>query len=222
MQPKFLAFVIVFILIFMVGFAFGPKWIKRNDAEPKTPLNLEYDVNLPNLEKPAIVDKKTPSVAEKDNNPVPDLNRPIVIYSDLPEETKVLAREKIIAITYKIQNETAFFDDWVELGNYRKLIGDHNSALEIWLYASGLSPASSVSFNNIANLYSGYLHDYQKAEEYYLKAIKAAPSHIYGYFAAFEFYKSVLKDDKKAEDIVRQGIVALPQAKAELEALLAP
>ncbi len=220
MQPKFLAFVIVFILIFMVGFAFGPKWTKRNEAEPKTPLDLEYDVNLPNPEKPAIADKKTPAVAEKDNNPVPDLNRPIVIYSDLPEETKMLAREKIMAITHKVQNETAFFDDWVELGNYRKLIGDYDAALEIWLYASGLSPSSSAPFNNIANLYSGYLHDYQKAEEYYLRAIKAAPTHIYGYFAAFEFYKRVLKDDSKAEDMVRQGIAAIPQVKAELEKLL--
>lgn len=188
----------------------------------KTPLDLEYDVNLPSSESPAMTDEDSAPPATINNYPVPDLNRPIVIYADLPQETKNAARVKIEEITRSIKNGIAYVDDWIELGTYRKLIGDHEAALEVWLYASELSPTNPVSYNNIANLYSGHLGDYQKAEEYYLKAVQAGPTHIYSYFAAFEFYKSVLNDDKKAEDIVRQGVVAIPQAKAELEALLAP
>lgn len=220
MNSRVLSFVIVFILIVIAGFTFGPKWIKEEPVEVKEPLNLDYDVNLPaNGTEPVMENKKEPAVTGS-LYPVPDLNRPVVIYSELPEETKKLAKERIVAITKTLKHDNVLFEDWLELGTYRKLIGDYDAALEVWLYASKLDPASSVSYNNIANLYANYIRNYEKAEWYYLKAIEVAPNQSYYYFAAFEFYKSVLKNDQKARDIVRKGIAAAPEAKAELGALL--
>ena len=212
--------VAVFILIASAGFVFGPKLIKEDTPPAKEPLNLDYDVNLPiDSEKPAVKETEKPVVITSPY-PVPDLDRPVIFYSELPEETKKIAKDRISAITATIKHGNVVISDWVDLGVYRKLTGDYDAALEIWRYASGLSPENYVILNNLANLYSSYLGDYQKAEEYYLKAIEAAPNQSYPYFAAFEFYKSVLKDDKKAEDIVKRGIVAVPDSKADLEALL--
>lgn len=221
MNSRMSAFIIVFILIATAGFIFGPKWANKDIPVSKEPLDLEYDVNLPDGSKePVSTEKETPEGSKLSPYPVPDLNRPVVIYSDIPEETKSVAKQRITALMETLSKNTSLVDDWVELGTYRKLIGDYDAALEIWGHASRLSPNSSAPYNNIAVLYASYIRDYQKAEEYYLKTIKAAPSQPYPYFAAFEFYKSILKDDKKAEDIVRQGIAASPGAKAELEQLL--
>ena len=218
-----LVFVIVFILIVITGLILGPRLVNKDTPAPKEPLDLEYDVNLPDdREEPVSMEKETPDVTKSVSYPVPDLNRSVVIYNDIPEETQIFAKGRIAALTETLRKDTSFADDWIELGTYRKLIGDIDAALEIWRYASVLSPNSSVSYNNIAVLYASYIHDYPKAEEYYLKAISSAPDLPYPYFAAFEFYKSILKDDKKAEDIVRQGIAAVPGTKAELEQLLAP
>lgn len=220
MNSKYAAFVILFIFVAAFGFVFGPKLVKDESPAVKEPLDLEYDVNLPAGETTPVLEDKKELPVTSSRYPVPDLNRPVIIYSELPEETKKLAKDRISAITDILENSAVLVSEWIELGNYRKLIGDYDAAIEIWRYASGLNPENHVLLNNIANLYSGYLRDYQKAEEYYLKAINAAPNLPYPYFAAFEFYKSVLKDNKKAEDIVRKGIAAVPSARAELEALL--
>ena len=60
-------------------------------------------------------------------------------------------------------------ENWLVLGVYRKMIGDYESAKEVWEYASAIRPQNSVSFNNLGELYAYYLKDNAKAEKIILK-----------------------------------------------------
>ena len=77
----------------------------------------------------------------------PDLDRKIVISADLPEKAKEIAREKIKKLSEELKNNHNLFDSWLQLGIYRKIIGDYEGASESWEYAGKIRPQNSTSFN---------------------------------------------------------------------------
>lgn len=149
----------------------------------------------------------------------PNLNRGITFDASFSEDARLAATQNINELVSTLKKNVNNLDAWINLGTYRKIIGDFEGALQAWEYAGKISPQNSVSFSNLGDLYGYYLKDNQKAEENFLRAIKNSPNDIYLYFKTVEFYRDVMKDTEKARDIVQQGITANPDSQ-DLKALL--
>lgn len=153
--------------------------------------------------------------------PIPDLNRPIVFYADLPEDAKQIARQKIEESIMALKENPDLFNEWLALGVYRKIINDYEAAREIWEYAGYIRPMNGVSFANLGDLYAFYLKDNVKAEQNFLKALENDTSNINLYRSIYEFYRYAMNDEKKAKDILKEGIEANPDSSVDLKYLLA-
>lgn len=151
---------------------------------------------------------------------IPDLNKPINITANLPEDAKKIAQEKIEKLSSELKQNPNLFENWLVLGIYRKIIGDFEGAKECWEYVAALNPKSSTPFNNLGDLYAYYLKDYKKAEENFLIAIKNGPDQIYIYRSLYDFYRYVIKDDVKAKKTLEQGIATNPDTSQDLRNLL--
>jgi tetratricopeptide (TPR) repeat protein len=151
---------------------------------------------------------------------VPNLDRPLNITANLPEDAQKIAKDKIEKLTLELKQNPALVEDWLVLGIYRKMIGDYEGAKECWEYAAAIDPQSPTPFNNLGDLYANYLKDSKKAEENFLIAIKNNPNQIYIYRSTYELYRYVLKDDAKARAILEQGIKANPTTSQDLQNLL--
>lgn len=151
---------------------------------------------------------------------IPNLNRPINITANLPEDAQKIAQEKIEKLNSELKQDPSLFENWLILGIYRKMIGDLEGAKECWEYAGFLSPQSPIPFNNLGDLYANYLKDSKKAEENFLIAIKNGPDQIYIYRSFCEFYRYTMKDNTKAKQILEQGISANPTTSQDLKNLL--
>lgn len=151
---------------------------------------------------------------------VPDLDRPINVYADLPDDAEQMAVNKIKDLSEALKENTDLFNLWLELGVYRKMINDYEGAKEVWEYASLIRPENSVSFNNLGDLYGYYLKDSKKAEENFLKALENGPDKVYIYRNVFDFYYLIMKDEAKAKQILGKGIELNPESSQDLKNLL--
>ncbi len=151
--------------------------------------------------------------------PAPSLDRPIVYPADMPAQIKEDNQNKISQIIKNLKLNQGSFNDWIDLGLYRKLLEDHEGARQAWEYASLLRPQSSASFSNLGILYGYYLKDAPKAEKSFLQAIANDPKDINLYFQTYEFYRDVVKDAAKARGIIETGLKNNPDDK-DLENML--
>lgn len=124
--------------------------------------------------------------------------------------------KKIVA---SIKEKPDSFDNWIELGTYRKIIEDYTGAKEAWENASILSPNNALPLSNLGNLYGYYLKDSITAEKYYLASIKAEPNSGFWYYQTFLFYKEAMNDMVKAKNIIAEGAKNNPN-DTDLEAIL--
>ncbi len=138
--------------------------------------------------------------------PAPSLDRPIVYPADMPSQIKLDNQEKISKIINSLKSDPGLFNDWIDLGLYRKILEDYEGARQAWEYASLLRPQSSASFGNLGILYGYYLKDAPKAEKNFLKAIENDAKNINLYFQTYEFYRDVMKDLIKAKAIIETGL----------------
>ena len=76
----------------------------------------------------------------------------------------------------------SIFNNLLDMGIYKQLVGDYYGAEEIWLYASTLFSESPALNGNLAHLYKYFIHDFNKAEEFYLKALEVAGVNHYTHF----------------------------------------
>ncbi len=150
----------------------------------------------------------------------PNLDKPMNITADLPEDVKKITEEKIKKLISELKQDPSLFENWLVLGIYRKMTGDLEGAIECWEYAAFLRPQSPIPFNNLGDLYANYLKDNKKAEENFLEAIKNGPDQIYIYRSFYEFYRYVIKDNAKAKQILERGISANPNTSQDLKNLL--
>jgi len=172
-------------------------------------------LNSPTADAPA---------ADKDqkNEPPPfTLDRPIAITANLSLKDAVEAKKVLNQTIKSLKQYPDVYEDWIQLGLYRKLIGDYEGAREAWEYAAKIRPTIGVAFHNLGNLYASELKDIEKAEQYYLKAIENEPVHIQWYVAAYEYYRFLAHDNAKARAILRKGIEINPDQQAVLAQMLA-
>ena len=150
----------------------------------------------------------------------PNLDKPIVITADMSAENAAQAKKHIEEVTKALKDDGTLYNHWLELANYRKLIGDSTSAVEIWQYITAAWPNESVAFANLSNFYaeSG---DFKKAEENILIAIEKTPGLFTYYYMAYEFYRYYIKDLTKAKNILLQGKQKNPYDQAAYDQVLA-
>jgi len=151
---------------------------------------------------------------------IPNLDRPVNIPSNLPEDAQKIVKERIEFFTAQLKQNPDSFENWNLLAIYRKTINDYQASQEIWEYLKVIYPKSYLVFNNLGDLYTYYLKDYQKAEENFKKAIENGPDQIFIYRSFYEFYRYVMKDDAKAKAVLEQGIKANPNTSQDLQNLL--
>lgn len=155
---------------------------------------------------------------------VPD--QPVVSYQGRPtEELRPVAGEvKLFSETQKqeiyrslqnygktVKENPSFFNEWIQLGLMKKIIGDFEGARDAWEYASLIRPKNSISFANLGELYWRYLRIYPQAEINFKASIKNDPNDPGTYVSLSELYFYSLKEkDDLADDILLQGIAANP------------
>ena len=174
-------------------------------AAPALPELTSNGVKAPDLDGPA--------------SP-PSLGGPINVTVDLPAITIEQAKETITKLTAALKKNSDLFGDWVELGLYRRLIGDYGGAAAAWEYAGAIRPKNSVSFNNLGDLYTYQIKDKARAEKNYLMALANDSASIAAYEKLYELYRYIFKDDEKAKGVLKEGISKNPDFSQRLQYLL--
>lgn len=148
-----------------------------------------------------------PAEQELAEIPSPNLDRPIVFYTEFPAEVKEVYRERINTLVSWLKDGSDEFNNWLQLGIQYKTIGDYEGAEEVWQYVSAISPTNNISYLNLGDLYHYYLKDFPKAEESLRTAIKNDPTYIQGYVMLYDLYRYSYKTDTtSAVDILQEGL----------------
>lgn len=148
--------------------------------------------------------------------PVPDLNRK-VNFETADNNSKL----KIEEISGKLTIDKNNLSLWVELGSYRKAIGDYEGARQAWEYVVAVSPTYIVPLINLGDLYQFYFKDNLKAEEYMKKVIALDKASVEGYFRLYNLYALSYKEKiAEAPKVLLQGLAVNPKS-VDLMILLA-
>lgn len=197
------------VLIFGAGLLIWQDFLSRNLAR-----QLE-SIPAPIEEKEAIREAQPVAIQTS------DLDRPIKITANLSEESRHNAASKIQELQAELKTNDKFYSSWLELGIYRKLIGDYEAAEAIWRYVTEKWPKDSVAHNNLADLYINYLKDYKNGEKHLLLAIEKDPASFNYYLNAYEFYRYIIKDLAKARSILEKGLLENPKDASAYQQILA-
>ncbi len=168
---------------------------------------------------PSANNKPSDLVKKRVTISIPRLDRPLTVTASISEKNANDAKKKIEELTVALKKDPGFYSNWLELGIYRKFIGDYVSAREAWEYAVSIAP-EAVPLSNLADLYIYKLGDLKKGEEFLLKAIEKAPQTLSYYETAYEFYVFIVKEPGKARAVLEQGKKANPTNAIPFEHLL--
>ncbi|HEY4527780.1 MAG TPA: hypothetical protein VJL09_01935 [Candidatus Paceibacterota bacterium] len=208
---KIFGFIFALVLVAGAAFLIWRDWrVISPNLEVELPSPSGSSTSSPRVEEPKITWPL----------PVPNLGRPINIAENLTPEMQKEAREHIAALIIRLKEDPELYGHWIDLGLYRKLIGDFEGTREAWEYASRLQPQEGIPFHNLGDLYVFQLKDFKKAEENYLKAIALQPDQVFFYEKLYEFYRYTLKDITRAREILEKGISQNPKTSERLGWLL--
>lgn len=132
----------------------------------------------------------------------------------VPEEVKLFSDDQKKKIYVAIENfgqsvleNSDFLRGWLQLGLYKKVIGDFEGARDAWEYASIIRPLNSVSFANLGELYWRYIADYPKSERNFRTALKNKPDDMGVYVSLSDLYFYSYKEKAElADDILLEGL----------------
>lgn len=208
-------------LLIAVGFAvilagvwYGQKFLSsQNDLRP----NLETPAVLESTSTPVVVsDSKAPKDSAASNDAalkaraLTIAHQPIIVKKSLAEATVILAKKKIGEAVAAIELNYDYDSPWLDLGAYRKLIGDYTGAIAAWEFLGVIRPNAYVSYHNLGDLYAFTLNNPQKGEQYFLKSLQVGPANIQGYLALAVLYhdSAVLGKADQVEKILLRGVAA--------------
>jgi tetratricopeptide (TPR) repeat protein len=157
--------------------------------------------------------------------PIPDLNRPIVVSSNAmtTAEATASARPVIINLQASLKKNPADFASWINLGISQKEAGDFEGASISWIYASKLAPNDYIALGNLGDLYAYFIKNNTMAESYSMQAIAKGSTQPHLYIQLAEVYVNLFNDKAKAKAIIEEGLLKIPndpnllQIKASLE-----
>ena len=203
------------LFLFLGGAAAITVWRDAHErAGLRSRQEIESQKQTPTFKEAATAEPKTKVPAP------PDLNRPIVVTVTFPPDVEKKTLAHLTELTERLKKNPEL-GDWLELGTYRKGIGDSDAAEEIWSYVAAAYPSDAISLSNLANLYIYDRHDLKKGESYLLAAIGKAPFQVSYYETAYELYHFVLKDDEKGKAVIQKGLLANPESAEAFKAILA-
>lgn len=135
-------------------------------------------------------------------------NRPTYVNVKLSPAMEKSARDKIANAVNMIVDNYDYDLPWLELGGYRKIIGDYEGALQAWLFLSEIRPNSFVPLHNIGDLYAFVLKNHQKGEQYLLASLELNDGNTQGYVALATLYQNVpeLGKTDRVDDILLRGL----------------
>ena len=135
------------------------------------------------------------------------ISEPIIFKTSLPEDSKKLFTQKINEINDLVKQDYNYLNQWLDLGSYRKLMGDYTGAIDAWNFAAVIRPKDYVIFHNLGDLYGFYLKNYSKAEENFLKSIVLKPANEDAYIQLATIYQYSYKEKSgETEGILLKGI----------------
>lgn len=217
--------VIVFAAVFFIYKDFFGARKQNTDEEVLTEIeNAENLENLPEQQK-----QNNSETSQNGNlsistiipkEKIPDLSKPIVIKTNLPEYVKKETIEKINALSNSLKKDYDSLEEWLEIGLLRKLIGDYDGARDAWEFAALIRPKDPVSRHNLGFIYWQNFKDYKKAEENYLKAIENNSRDIGAYIDLSNVYYFSLKDTARAKEILDKGLKNNPRNEEIKQAFL--
>ncbi|MDP2933615.1 MAG: hypothetical protein Q8N81_05820 [bacterium] len=214
-SKKLIIGIIIFVII--AGFSgwFIYRDLKHAKESPKVG-PLENKTETPAAASSAPSADNTGEIKKQ----MPDLDREIIIKENLSEESKnrAISEIKIIIATLKADYDQR--EEWLNLGIWRKTIGDYEGAAEAWKFATIIRPNDPVAFHNLGELYWLHIPNFPLSEKYFLKAIEIGPKNSLFYLKLHELYRYSYKEKVGlADDILVQGIKATddPGLKRELE-----
>ncbi len=216
MKNKKLFIVGIAISVVLIGFI---AWYIRHDlklAKNNLPQGKTQEVSQPKqtatVENSTNIENQPPS-AEDVKIRMPDLDKEIVVNNkNISEEEKNRIIKNIKDIIAVLKGDYDRREDWLNLGIWRKNLGDYEGAEEAWKFVTFIRLNDPVAFNNLGDLYSQYLIDFSKAEKNYLKAIAIAPSQAFFYVKMHEFYRYFVKKPDLALNILEKGVKATGDA----------
>jgi len=150
----------------------------------------------------------------------PDLNRPINISSTTDFQSGQKLVNQIQNLSSSLKADPNSYDNWLDLGIYRKMLNDYKGAEEIWVYLTKSAPRVATAYVNLGDLYTYYFHDNKKAEVNFLKAAELSPRWSEVYSRTVDFYILALNDPAKAKKFLEDGIAKYPDMKIYLEPML--
>lgn len=193
----FLSFIFVVAIVALAGLYFlGGKEEAKPSAQEEV-VDLGEGMQAVFEEKPAVLPEGVP---------VPNLKRVI------PPGADQKMVERINLLSLALGKDPTNVGQWIDIGLWRRNIGDFEGAKEAWEYADLLRPNNSVILGNLGVVYGYDLNNVPKAEEYFLKAIKADPLYEYVYVQVYEFYRDIARDSDKARKTLEEGLKALPNS----------
>ena len=218
MLNKNITIAIVSVLVVGLGVYIYQDIKKRGVEAPQTPSSAS-SVGIQSTGDYTI--KQIPIENQGSKAPAPSPNRPLTFSTDLPPEAKKIITDNVARLVTILKGDSSSFNAWLDLGSYRKQIGDYEGAREAWEYAALLAPESYVPWNNLGDLYAHYLKDYLKAEQNFKKAVVLKPDYIGGYRALYELYYYSYKEKANlAPQILKDGLAKNPP-NTDLMVLLA-
>jgi tetratricopeptide (TPR) repeat protein len=138
---------------------------------------------------------------------MPDLNLSVVNYSHIDEATFKVASQNIAILGADLKKDPKDESKWLNLGIFRKMIGDYQGSVEIFNFVGILWPSDYVPFNNLADLYQFYIKNYPLAEKNWLKVIELKSDYGEAYENLYNLYKESYKEkEAQALPVLLKGV----------------
>ena len=146
--------------------------------------------------------------------PQPSLERVIPVASpDLSATAREVTVKYLNTSVENLRKDPLAYQDWVNLGLARQMLGDYAGAEEVWVYATKLSPTTSIAFSNLGYLYMVYIKNGAKSEASYKQALTLNSKDTNSYRSLAELYTYHYKKDTSAVEIIlKEGILKNPDA----------
>lgn len=155
-------------------------------------------------------DPKIPSPKPK----IPDLSLSVTNYSHLDEAAFRAVSQNMAEVAQGLKKDPNNELGWLNLGVYRKMLGDYQEAANIINYVAIVWPDDYAPYNNLADLYQFYSKNYPLAEKNWLKVIELRPNYLQAYENLYNLYKDPNYKEKEAKalPVLLQGLGANPKS----------
>ena len=134
-----------------------------------------------------------------------------IVYQDdskITLENKEYFEEELFKLEDNINMSKDLFSTYLDIGMYRKAIGNLEGSLEAYQKASEYDSGSFVSWYNIANVYI-QMKDYYKAEENFFIAISKEQDQYTPYISLMDLYWSKSTLNHKQIKIIYNNFIKL-------------